>query len=121
MHDAYDKGVIDLAEKIALNYGFRYQTGCYVGTPGPTFETRAECVYMMRIGGDIVGMSTVPEVIVSNYLGMKTFGVSIVSDMGVHTHTEMEAITHEEVLAAVNAAAPNIMKLVGEVVKEVEL
>ncbi|GHV35353.1 purine nucleoside phosphorylase [Bacteroidia bacterium] len=118
MHEAYDKKLIVLAEEIAKTAGFRYQKGVYVGTPGPTFETGAECEYMMRIGGDIVGMSTVPEVIISNYLGMKTFGISVVSDMGVHTHAEghVEEITHEEVLAAVEKATPNIMKMVKELI-----
>jgi purine-nucleoside phosphorylase len=66
------------------------------------------------IGGDVVGMSTVPEVIVARHGGMKVFAASVITDMGIRD--ELNTISHEEVLAAANAAAPKLAGLVAEMV-----
>ena len=71
MHNAYDKDLLKHGLETAAQLGIPVQQGVYVGTTGPTFETPAEYRYMRVIGGDAVGMSTVPETIVANYLGMK--------------------------------------------------
>ena len=99
-----------MAEKIAKEQQLPIQTGVYIGLQGPTFETRAEYKWLHIIGGDLVGMSTVPEVIVAIHSGMKVFGASIVTDLGIRD--EMNTITHEEVLQAANEAAPKLANLV---------
>ena len=102
MTEAYNESLITLADLVAQEKGLRLMHGVYVGTPGPTFETKAEYEYFRIIGGDAVGMSTVPEVIVANHAGMKVFGISVITDLGGKDITDVPS--HEEVqLAAVKA------------------
>ncbi len=114
MTEAYDKKLIRLADAIAAEHGIRVKHGVYVGTPGPTFETPAEYEYFRIIGGDAVGMSTVPEVIVANHAGIKVFGVSVITDLGGKDITEVP--THEEVQKAAQAAQPKMMEIMRELV-----
>ena len=114
MSEPYNLKTIALAEKIAKEQQLPVQTGVYIGLQGPTFETRAEYKWLHIIGGDLVGMSTVPEVIVAIHSGMKVFGASIVTDLGIRD--EMNTITHEEVLQAANEAAPKLANLVEGIV-----
>jgi purine-nucleoside phosphorylase len=114
MSEPYNLNSIALAEKIAKEQKLPVQTGVYIGLQGPTFETRAEYKWLHIIGGDLVGMSTVPEVIVAIHSGMKVFGASIVTDLGIRD--EMNTITHEEVLQAANEAAPKLANLVEGIV-----
>ena len=116
MSDPYDLKLIDLAQKIAQEKEIKIHTGVYVGLQGPTFETRAEYHWLHVIGADVVGMSTVPEVIVAIHSGMKVFAASVVTDLGIRE--ELNTITHEEVLEAANAAAPVLAGLVAELVKQ---
>ncbi|MCM1348856.1 MAG: purine-nucleoside phosphorylase [Firmicutes bacterium] len=109
MTEAYDHRLIKLADEIAAEKGIRVMHGVYVGTPGPTFETPAEYEYFRIIGGDAVGMSTVPEVIVANHGGMKVFGVSVITDLGGKDVTQVP--THEEVQLAAEAAQPKMMEI----------
>lgn len=104
MTEAYSHAMIEMADNIASEDGIRLMHGVYVGTPGPTFETPAEYEYFRIIGGDAVGMSTVPEVIVANHAGMKVFGVSVITDLGGKDITEVP--THEEVQKAAVQAQP---------------
>ncbi len=104
MTEAYSKAMIEVADAIAEEDGLHLMHGVYVGTPGPTFETPAEYEYFRVIGGDAVGMSTVPEVIVANHAGMKVFGVSVITDLGGKDITEVP--THEEVQKAAIKAQP---------------
>ncbi len=83
MHKPYDHSLIALAKKIGNEMGVKLQEGCYVGTTGPTFETPKEYQYFRIIGGDAVGMSTVPEVIVARHMNMSVFAISIITDLGV--------------------------------------
>lgn len=115
MHNAYDKTLLRHGLDTAARLSIPVQQGVYVGTTGPTFETPSEYRYMRVIGGDAVGMSTVPEVIVANYLGMKVMGLSVISDLG-GGEVAVE-VSHEEVLAAVAAAVPSLVKLVKEVLE----
>lgn len=115
MHNAYDKTLLQHGLDTAARLSIPVQQGVYVGTTGPTFETPSEYRYMRVIGGDAVGMSTVPEVIVANYLGMKVMGLSVISDLG-GGEVAVE-VSHEEVLAAVAAAVPSLVKLVKEVLE----
>ena len=91
--------------------------GVYVGTPGPTFETPAEYEYFRIIGGDAVGMSTVPEVIVANHAGMEVFGVSVITDLGGKDIKEVP--THEEVQKAALKAQPNMTALITGILEEI--
>lgn len=104
MTEAYSHALVDMADDIAREDNIRLMHGVYVGTPGPTFETPAEYEYFRIIGGDAVGMSTVPEVIVANHAGMKVFGVSVITDLGGKDITEVPS--HEEVQKAAVKAQP---------------
>lgn len=115
MTEAYSHQLVGLADKIAGEKGMRLMHGVYVGTPGPTFETPAEYEYFRVIGGDAVGMSTVPEVIVANHAGMKVFGVSVITDLGGKDIKEVP--THEEVQKAALKAQPNMTLLITEMLK----
>ena len=82
MHEAYDHQLIALADSIAQEKQIVLRHGVYVGVQGPTFETPAEYRMYHLLGGDAVGMSTVPEVIVARHCGIKVFGISIITDLG---------------------------------------
>lgn len=112
MTEAYSHKMISLADDIASEKGLRLMHGVYVGTPGPTFETPAEYEYFRIIGGDAVGMSTVPEVIVANHAGIEVFGVSVITDLGGKDIKEVP--THEEVQKAALKAQPNMTLLITE-------
>jgi purine-nucleoside phosphorylase len=83
MSHPYDLNLIDLAFEVAKGHSIKLEKGVYVGTTGPTFETPAEYKYFRLIGGDAIGMSTVPEVIVARHAGLPVFGISVVTDIGV--------------------------------------
>lgn len=117
MTEAYSKRLIALADKIAAEKGFRLMHGVYVGTPGPTFETPAEYEYFRIIGGDAVGMSTVPEVIVANHASMEVYGISVITDLGGKDITEVP--THEEVQKAAGLAEPKMVELIKGVIAEI--
>lgn len=118
MTKAYDHDLVALADKVAEEKGIRVMHGVYVGTPGPTFETPAEYEYFRIIGGDAVGMSTVPEVIVANHAGIKVFGVSVITDLG--GKEVMDVPTHEEVQKAAMQAQPKMMEIMRELVERAE-
>lgn len=114
MTEPYAHEYIELADEIAEEKNIRLMHGVYVGTTGPTFETPAEYEYFRIIGGDAVGMSTVPEVIVAVHGGMKVFGISVITDLGGKDIKEVPS--HEEVQAAAVRAQPKVVALVSELV-----
>lgn len=114
MTEAYNKHLVALADEIAAEKKIRVMHGVYVGVPGPTFETPAEYEYFRIIGGDAVGMSTVPEVIVANHAGIRVFGVSVITDLGGKDVTEVP--THEEVQKAAQQAQPKMMEIMRKLV-----
>lgn len=114
MHQTYDLELIKLAGQIAREKGIRLQYGVYMGVQGPTFETPAEYKMYRNLGGDTVGMSTVPEVIVAHHCGIRVFGVSIVTDLGGFD-IPVE-VSHEEVQEAANRAQPIMTELMREMI-----
>lgn len=114
MSEAYDKGLIALADRIAQEKGIKVQHGVYLGTQGPTYETPAEYRMFHILGADSVGMSTVPEVIVANHCGMKVFGMSIITDLGVEG--KIVEVSHEEVQKAANAVQPLMAEIMREMI-----
>ena len=115
MSTAYDKALVKRALEVGEEKGFGLKCGVYVGTQGPTFETLAEYRYFRIIGGDTVGMSTVPEVIVANHAGMAVFGVSVVSNVGLDAN--LSNVTHEEVQQNTILAQDKLSLLFTEMVK----
>ena len=118
MHEAYDKGLRDLADKIGQEEGIRLKHGVYVGVQGPTFETPAEYRMYRLLGGSAVGMSTVPEVIVARHCGMKVFGISVITDLG--GFDKPVEVSHEEVQEAANASQPNMAQIFREMIRRCE-
>lgn len=116
MSEAYSLRLIAKADEIANRNGIKVQHGVYVGTSGPTFETPAEYRYFRRIGGDAVGMSTVPEVIVARHAGMEVFAISVITDLGVEGI--VEKCSHEDVQKAANEAQPLMTRIMQELVSE---
>lgn len=110
MTEAYSSRLIALADKIAAEKNIRVMHGVYVGVTGPTFETPAEYEFFRIIGGDAVGMSTVPEVIVANHASMEVFGISVITDLGGKDIKQVP--THEEVQQAAILAQPKMLEIV---------
>ena len=117
MSAPYANAFIDKAKRIAAEHQIKVHEGVYVGVTGPTFETRAEYQLIKIAGGDVVGMSTVQENIAAVHCGMKVFAMSVVTDLGIREDDNV--ITHEEVLAAANAAEPLLTLIFSALVKEI--
>ncbi|MBQ2024528.1 MAG: purine-nucleoside phosphorylase [Alistipes sp.] len=113
MHDCYAKAVRDKATDIADELNIKLQYGVYVGTTGPTFETQAEYRYFKAIGGDAVGMSTVPETIVARHMGVPVFGVSVITNCGLSDQKG----DHEDVQLQGRKAGERMSKLFVELIK----
>lgn len=107
MRDAYDPELRALAHQIAEQEGTTLKDGVYAGLIGPAFETPAEVNYLRTIGADVVGMSTVPEVIAARALGMRVLGLSLVSNAAAGA-----GLSHAEVLAAGNRSESLLARLV---------
>ncbi len=106
----YDRTLIDLSLAIARREDFVAHKGVYVAVTGPNLETRAEYRFLRAIGADVVGMSTVPEVLVAVHAGMRVLGLSIVTDMCLPDALEPANI--QEILDTAAAAEPNLRKIV---------
>jgi len=115
MSEAYNPQLRKTATDIAHRNNIKLQHGTYVGTQGPTFETPSEYNYFRIIGGDAVGMSTVPEVIVAHHGGIKVLAFSIITDLGILG--KIIEVTHEDVQKAANEAQPKLAFLIEEVIK----
>lgn len=114
MSQAYSKELIQKAMDIAKEKNIKVQHGVYIGTQGPTFETPAEYNMFRILGADAVGMSTVPEVIVANHCGIKVFGISVITDLGVIG--KIVEVSHEEVQLAADAAQPKMTEIMRELI-----
>ena len=119
MLGAYDKELIQKGIEIAKGMGITFHTGTYVGVQGPTFETPAEYKCFHLMGGDAVGMSTVPEVIVARHGGMKVFAISVISDIGYPEETMDAKISHDIVLQKAAAAEPIMSAIIKGVINSI--
>jgi purine-nucleoside phosphorylase len=117
MSEPYNKGLIAMAEEIAKANGLYLFQGVYTAVTGPTFETKAEYKLIRLMGSDVVGMSTVQETIAAVHCGMKVFGISVITDLGIREDANI--ITHEEVLQAAKEAEPKLALLFKEMVKAI--
>ena len=116
MSHPYDKHLIALTQRVALEEKIACQKGVFVAVPGPNLETRAEYRFLRGIGADVVGMSTVPEVIVGVHGGLRNLGFSIVTDMCLADALEPAVL--EDIVATANVAEKKLRVLVRRVVAE---
>jgi purine-nucleoside phosphorylase len=116
MCHAYDREMLALTRKIALEERIICQQGVYVAVPGPNLETRAEYRFLRGIGADVVGMSTVPEVLVGVHAGLRNLGLSVVTDMCLPDALEPAVL--EEIIATAGAAEKKLRVLVRRIVAE---
>ncbi|MGB9720598.1 MAG: purine-nucleoside phosphorylase [bacterium] len=114
MYNCYDPRLVKIAETVAQKIGIFVKKGIYVAVPGPNLETRAEYRFLRVTGADAVGMSTVPEVIMARYLGMKVLGISVITDMGIPDALKPASIT--KIIMAAKKAEPKLIKIVKGVV-----
>lgn len=115
----YDPELIALSENVALNLGIKLLKGVYVAVPGPNLETAAEYRFLRFIGADVVGMSTVPEVIVARHQNMKVLGFSLVTDMGLPDALKPTNMT--EILATAAKSEPLLKKIMTRVIEEIKV
>ncbi len=119
MYDCYNKELRNLAEETALREKIPLQKGVYVGVTGPNLETAAEYRFLRIIGGDLVGMSTVPEVIVARHQGTRVLGFSIVTDIGFPD--SLEPCTHQKIIAAAAKGEPKLTALVKKTIERMTI
>lgn len=112
----YDRELIALASRIALEERIVCHKGVYVAVPGPNLETRAEYRFLRGIGADVVGMSTVPEVIVAVHSGLRTLGLSVITDICLPDALEPASIA--DIIATANAAEKSLRVLVRRVIED---
>ena len=119
--DAYDvklqNMVLDAAKALKLDYKVR-PNGTYCFVSGPCYESKAESKFLRSIGGDSVGMSTVPEVIAAKHCGMQILGLSLVTNKAVVDDVHTVAATHQEVLEAVEASGVHVEALVKHIINK---
>lgn len=114
MSEPYDHALIAKAQAIAKDNGIPVRTGTYVGLTGPTLETPAEYRYVRIIGGDAVGMSTVPEVIAARQMDLPCFAMSVITDMGVEGR--IQKTTHAMVQRVAEIAEPSLSLIMRKMV-----
>ncbi|MGI6364742.1 MAG: purine-nucleoside phosphorylase [Bacillota bacterium] len=119
MSQAYDEEYRALALKVGEELGIPLQQGVYMAISGPSYSTPAEVRMLIALGSDTVGMSTIPEVIVANYLGMRVLGISCITDMSLPD--ELEPLTHAQVVKIANETKPKFIALVRGWLRQVEL
>ena len=114
MSQPYNKELINQGFEIASKHQFTTHQAVYVATAGPNLETKAEYKYMRLIGGDVVGMSTVPEVIVANHANLPVFAISVVTDEGFHE--DLQPVSLEEIVAVAAESEPKMTQILKELV-----
>jgi len=116
MSEPYKRYLIKKASDIAAKNNISVHTGVYVAVTGPNLETHAEYKYLHNIGADVVGMSTVPEVIAANHMGIECFAISVVTDEG--WHEVLEPVTIEMVISVANKAEPQMTRIMKELIAD---
>lgn len=116
MSRPYNPQMSEAALKIAKEENISAHKGVYVSVSGPNLETRAEYRFLRTIGADVVGMSTVPEVIVANHMGMKLLAISVITDMCDPDHLEPALV--EDIIAVANEAEPKLTRILSRMIKE---
>jgi purine-nucleoside phosphorylase len=116
MSQTYSSLLISMAKQVARTHKIKYQTGVYIGSPGPTLETPAEYNMFRLLGADATGMSTVPEVIVARHAGMECFGISIITNLAQPADTD-KPTSHEEVQQVAQTAERNMTLIFTELIK----
>jgi purine-nucleoside phosphorylase len=119
MYDCYDRELVTLAEQVAIKLHIPVQKGVYVAVAGPNLETAAEYRFLRTIGADVVGMSTVPEVIAARHQGTRVMAFSIITDMGLPD--ALEPCSLEDVISAASAAEPVLRDLISGCVEKIDL
>ena len=117
MSEPYDKNLIKLAENIATKNNLPLKKGVYIALTGPTLETPSEYKHMRIIGGDTVGMSTAPEVIVARHMNIPCFAMSVITDLGVPG--KIQKVTHEEIQKVSEVAEPKLTLIIKELISRI--
>ena len=115
MSEPYSKGLIQLAEEIALEEKLKIQKGVFVAVAGPNLETRAEYRFLRNIGADVVGMSTVPEVIVARHMNFEVFGISVITDECFPDALEPASVP--DIIKTANNAQPYLTLLMKKLIE----
>lgn len=110
MSEPYTERLIELAERVALDKGIKMHQGVYLALSGPTLETKAEYRFLRMIGADVVGMSTVPEVIAAVHMGMDVMGMSVITDECFPD--ALEPVEIEKILEAAGMAEPKMTQII---------
>ncbi|MDQ0256154.1 purine-nucleoside phosphorylase [Evansella vedderi] len=116
MSHAYSPHLKEYAMKVVQKLGFTLQRGVYAGVSGPTYMSAAELIMLRKLGGDVVGMSTIPEVIIARHMGMNILGISCITDMAIGE--TIEGITHEEVMKVAARAKPQFKAFIRALLKD---
>jgi len=114
MSEPYNRVMIEQALEIAAKHGITARKVVYVSSQGPNLETKAEYRFMRIIGGDVVGMSTVPEVIVANHMALPVFAISVVTDEGFHD--VLKPVSLQEIVAVAEKAEPKMTLILKELI-----
>ncbi len=117
MSEPYDKKFIEIAEKIGLEKGIKLYKGVYAAMSGPSLETRAEYRFLRTIGADVIGMSTIPENIVARQMGLRVFGISVLTDECYPD--SLQAVDIHEIIETASIAEPNLITLIKEFVAKI--
>jgi purine-nucleoside phosphorylase len=117
MSEPYNYELIKYAEEVANRNKIAVHKGVYVAVPGPNLETKAEYRFLSLIGADVVGMSTIPEDIVANHMGMKVLGISIITDECCPE--TLRKVNVEEIISAAMAAEPKMTLIMKEVIERI--
>jgi len=116
MSEPYSLDLIKIAEQVANENKIKVQKGVYVAVPGPNLETKAEYKFLRETGADVVGMSTIPENIVANHMGMKVLGMSIITDECFPE--TLKPVNVDEIISTAMSAEPKMTLIMKEVIKK---
>lgn len=114
----YDPTLMKIARDVADDLGIKLQEGVYIGWTGPSYETPAECLFLEKIGGNAIGMSTVPEVIVARHAGLRVFGMSCITNESFNTSGDY-VNDGDDVVKQANAASERMSALFAGIIKRI--